>query len=171
MNSTREKIVDTLSEKYCKFLFNLPYDDHVYMKGIHEGKGKFLANLHIYLTTIDMPKRFNDKRFSTDFVTRSAQEVLNTNAITGLEYEHLIPKKKYIQDVCEQKAKEGILTVDFVQDLLSRYLWIATVTNEEHKLLSRRLMPFNWDGLDIRARYELVGIDLLEHDKNRYLRV
>ncbi|KAF0822184.1 hypothetical protein KIS1582_4050 [Cytobacillus firmus] len=45
------------------------------MKGIHEGKGKFLANLHIHLATKGLPKRWNDKRYSTDYVTPAALEV------------------------------------------------------------------------------------------------
>ncbi len=92
--------------------------------------------------------------------------MLKTNTVTGLEYEHLIPKKKYIQDICEQKAKDGTLTEDFIRSLLDRYLWTATVTSQEHKLLSRRIMPFNWDQENINARYEVADITLVPHKKD-----
>jgi hypothetical protein len=128
MKLTREQIHDILADKYYKFLLSLPYEDSYYMKAIHEGKGKFLANLHIYLATKDLPKKHNDKRYSTDFITPRAQEIIRTNSTNGLEYEHLVPKKIYIQDVCEQRAKNGTLTVGYVRDILNRYLWTATVT-------------------------------------------
>jgi hypothetical protein len=161
----REIIIKTLANKYYKFLGAHPYHDQLYMKGIHEGKGKFLANLHIYLATKDLPKNWNDKRYSTDFATPAALEILKNNSVNGLEYEHLIPKKKYIQDLCEQKAIEGSLTEEFVKDIISQYLWTATVTTQEHKLLSRRVMPSNWDNRNIKAIYEYAGITLLNHEK------
>jgi hypothetical protein len=168
MKLSRAQIIDILSEKYYKFLISLPYEDEAYMKGIHEGKGKFLSNLHIYLSTKDLPKKRNDKRYATDFITPKALEILKKGSTRGLEYEHLIPKKKYIQDVCEQKAKEGTLTIEFVKTLLDRYLWTATVTEQEHKLLSRRVMPADWDGKNITARYDAAGITLLKHDDVHY---
>ncbi|MFT4413439.1 hypothetical protein [Bacillus sp. UMB0728] len=166
MDKRREVIINTLASKYYYFLNTLPFDDTLFMKGIHEGKGKFLANLHIYLATKDLPKKWNDKRYSTDFATPTALEVLKTNTVTGLEYEHLIPKKKYIQDICEQKAKDGTLTEEFIRSLLDRYLWTATVTSQEHKSLSRRVMPLNWDQKNINARYEVADIVLVPHKKD-----
>lgn len=168
MEINREFIINILANRYYQFLCSLPYHDHLYMKGIHEGKGKFLANLHIHIATKDLPKKWNDKRYSTDFVTPAALEILKNNSVNGLEYEHLIPKKKYIQDICEQKAIEGSLTEEFVNDIISQYLWTATVTTREHKLLSRRVMPTDWDNKDIKARYVFAGITLLNHDKNYF---
>ncbi|MGE6897073.1 hypothetical protein [Priestia flexa] len=166
MDKRREHIIRTLASKYYYFLTTLAFHDTLFMKGIHEGKSKFLANLHIYLATKDLPKKWNDKRYSTDFAAPAALEVLKTNTVTGLEYEHLIPKKKYIQDICEQKAKDGILTEDFIRSLLDRYLWTATVTSQEHKSLSRRVMPLNWDQENINARYEVADIALVPHKKD-----
>jgi hypothetical protein len=87
VNQKRENNISILASKYYDFLINLPYNDNLFMKGIHEGKGKFLANLHIYLATKELPKKWNDKRYSTDFVTPAALEVLKTNNVKGLEYE------------------------------------------------------------------------------------
>jgi hypothetical protein len=106
--------------------------------------------------------------FAIHIITPKALEILKKGSTKGLEYEHLIPKKKYIQDVCEQKAKEGTLTIEFVKTLLDRYLWTATVTEQEHKLLSRRVMPADWDGKNITARYDAAGITLLKHDDVHY---
>jgi hypothetical protein len=168
MEINRDSIINILANRYYQFLCSLPYQDILYMKGIHEGKGKFLANLHIYLATKDLPKKWNDKRYSTDFVTPAALDILRNNSVIGLEYEHLIPKKKYIQDICEQKAMDGSLTEEFVRNIISQYLWTATVTSQEHKLLSRRVMPSNWDKTNIKARYDYAEIILLEHSKDYY---
>ncbi|MBM7708012.1 hypothetical protein [Enterococcus lemanii] len=168
MDKRREYIINILANKYYCFLNTLDFNDMLFMKGIHEGKGKFLANLHIYLATKDLPVKWNDKRYSTDYVTPAALKVLKTNRVSGLEYEHVIPKKKYIQDICEQKAKDGTLTEDFIRSLLDRYLWTATVTSQEHKSLPRR-MPLNWDQENIKARYEEAGINLEPHERS-YIR-
>src|SRR5699024_9826165 len=121
-----------------------------------------------FLATSDLPKKWNDKRYSTDFVTPSALEVLKRNSVTGLEYEHLVPKKKYIQDVCEQRAAEGTLTVEFVKDIINKYLWTATVTSNEHNLLTRRTMPSDWDDKNIMARYEQADIILLKNERDYF---
>ncbi|MCM3768099.1 hypothetical protein [Neobacillus niacini] len=164
----RDSIINILANKYYQFLCNLPFHDQLYMKGIHEGKGKFLANLHINLATRNLPKNWNDKRYSTEYVTPAALEVLKNHSVKGLEYEHLIPKKKYIKDICEQKAIEGSLTEEFVRNIINQYLWTATVTSEEHKNLSRRVMPLNWNQTNIKARYENAGLTLLEHSKDYF---
>lgn len=168
MRFTREEIIIELSERYYKFLMTLQFDDELYMKGIGEGKRKFLANLHIHLATRGLPVK--QKLFSTDFITPNALEKLEKKDTTGLEYEHLIPKGKYIHDVCEHKAKNGNLTKDFINDLLDRYLWTATVTDVEHKKLKQASMPLDWDSLNIKARYELAAIPLLVHEKGTIFR-
>ncbi|OLS37729.1 hypothetical protein [Bacillus sp. MRMR6] len=168
MYFTREEIIKDLAERYYKFLMTLPFDDALYMKGIGEGKRKFLANLHIHLATRGLP--IKRKLYSTDFITPDALEKLVKKDIKGLEYEHLIPKGKYINDVCEHKARNGKLTKDFIIDLLEKYLWTATVTEEEHKKLKQTSMPLEWDGFNIKARYELAGIPLLVHEKGSIIR-
>ncbi|MED2737114.1 hypothetical protein [Bacillus toyonensis] len=161
----RNQIIKMLSEKYYIFLQSIPFEDELYMKGIGEGKRKFLANLHIYLTTKDLPKGKKEKRYATDFVTPAALDILKKGSTIGLVYEHLVPKSKYIQDVCEDKAKAGELTVDFVYQLLDLYLWTATVTEYEDTKLSTRTMPDDWDETNIKLRYDISGLDLIEHNK------
>ncbi len=120
------------------------------------------------ITTKDLTKNWNDKRFSTDFVTPSALEILKKSSVVDLEYEHLIPKKKYIQDICERKVAEVNLTVNFVSDIINKYLWTATVTKQEHKLLTRRIIPVNWDEENIMARYEDANIVLFKHRRDYF---
>ncbi len=66
---------------------------------------------------------------------------------------------------------EGSLTEEFVRRIISKCLWTATVTSEEHSLLSRRIMPSDWDKNNIKARYEYAGITLLEHEKNYFVSI
>lgn len=165
----REILLDTLAEKYYALLISLPYEDELSMIGIQEGKNKFLANLHIYLTKEQLPTGWRDKRYTTDFATPVALEQLRTKQLKGLEYEHLVPQRTFIQAKCEAKAKTEELTVDFVRDILDRYLWTATVTVEEHLRLSRSTMPRGWDQENIFARYEKANLKLEVHEKG-YMR-
>ncbi|QHA38715.1 hypothetical protein D5E69_23055 (plasmid) [Rossellomorea marisflavi] len=169
MIETRENIIKILAGKYFEFLISLKYEDHLYMKGINEGQRKFLTNLHIYLATQNLPRGYKNKLYTTDYITNRALDKLKVKDFKGLEYEHLVPKKQYIQDVCESRAKEGTLNQKFVEEILNMYLWTATVTKEEHDLLSSRVMPSSWDTSSIAARYEAAGIKLLINEKNTYL--
>ena len=162
MELNRDKIIEELAKRYYDFLMKLPFDDDLYMKGIGEGKRKFLTNAHIFLTTRNLP--IKDKRYTTDFITPSALEIIKTTPIKSskLQYEHIVPKSKHIHDICEQKANSKSLSVDFIKDLLTRYYWTATVTESEHKLLKNT--PKTWDGQNIKIRYENAGISLLPHN-------
>ncbi|MGN5650935.1 hypothetical protein [Bacillus sp. Brlt_9] len=162
----RSQLIKTLSEKYYIFLQSVPFEDELFMKGIGEGKRKFLANLHIYLTTKDLPKGKKEKRYATDYVTPAALDILKRGSTKGLVYEHLVPKSKYIQDVCEEKAKRGELTVDFVYEVLNLYLWTATVTEDEDSKLSTRTMPDDWDETNIKFRYDKSDLELIVHNKD-----
>jgi len=168
LNTSRDEMIEILADKYVMFLNSLHYDDEFFMVGIREGKNKFFANLHIHLAIKNVRqinKNIDKKHYSTDFVTPDALEVLKGNSNAKLTYEHLVPKKKYIQDPCEKKAKEGKLTFDFAKGILNRYLWTATVTKMEDERLLRSTMPDGWDEANIQSRYEYAGIELLSHDK------
>lgn len=154
--------MEELAKSYYDFLMKLPFDDELYMKGISEGKRKFLTNSHIFLATRKLPKK--NKLYSTDFITPSALEKIRNNPLKGLEleYEHIIPKGKYIHEICEKKAMNKTLSIEFIKDLLIRYLWTATVTKLEHDILKE--IPFDWDGDNIKIRYSNAGITLLPHN-------
>lgn len=162
MEQNREKIMEELAKRYYDFLMKLPFDDDLYMKGIGEGKRKFLTNLHIFLATRNIPKKH--KLYSTDFITPSALEKIRNNPLKGLEleYEHIVPKAKFIHEICENKAMNNTLSIEFIKDLLLRYLWTATVTKLEHDILKD--IPFDWNGNDIQIRYSNAGITLLPHN-------
>ncbi|MBO7747913.1 hypothetical protein I8J29_27350 [Paenibacillus sp. MWE-103] len=168
MQLSREEIIEELSEKYYYFLGSLRFNDHPYMKGIGEGKRKFLANLHIYLATRGLSSK--NKLYSTDFISLAAYDKLRNKNLKGLQYEHIVPKSNYIHQVCEEKAKDSTITIEFIRDLLNRYLWTATVTEEEHSILEQSTMPRSWDKISIRARYDSVGIKLIKHDKSYLLK-
>jgi hypothetical protein len=86
-----------------------------------------------------------------------------------LQYDHMIPKTKYITKVCEDAAKNSIVTSDYVFDVLMRNLWTATIHNQENKHLGklglRNTMPRDWDGVNIFARYQKADIKLMAHER------
>jgi len=166
MQLTREEIINELSKEYFDFLMalRLKFNNPLFIKGIGEGKRKFLSNLHIHLATRGLPRK--SKLYSTDFITPSALLKVKNKQLKGLHYEHVIPKSGYIHEPCEQELLNGTLTIEFIKDLLNCFLWTATVTEDEHTLLDTYAMPKSWDRKNIMARYENVGIQLLPHDKS-----
>jgi hypothetical protein len=156
-----------LAENYFYFLQSLLYENNLYMEGMREARGKFLANLHITLIKSYLPKQYNDRFYSTDFVTPKALELLQNKSWTSneLRYEHIIPKRRYIKDQCEDWAIDGQLSKDKIYQLLIKYFWTATIHKDEDILLSRTKMPDNWDKKNIFARYDDVEIKLFPHNK------
>ncbi|WP_249594324.1 hypothetical protein [Peribacillus frigoritolerans] len=161
----RNAMIKIMAETYYKYLHSLDFDDEYFMAGASEGKRKFLANLHIHLIKKTQPTGWKERRFSTDYVTKDALEILKGKSYTGLIYEHMVPKTKYIQEVCELRARGKSLTLEFVMELLDTYLWTATVTEEEDAKLNKVAMPDGWDLINIMARYEAAGIELIVHNK------
>jgi hypothetical protein len=74
--------------------------------------------------------------------------------------EHVIPEMVIINRLMEMEP----LTEKSVTDLLTRWLKVVVVTREEHARLNasglRSIMPRDWDGLDLFARFAAVGIEL-----------
>ncbi|MBQ7166900.1 MAG: hypothetical protein IJR93_08165 [Treponema sp.] len=94
---------------------------------------------------------------------------------TGLVFEHIVPKTKYIQEPCVQAAVNGqfaggeTFSEEAVLQLLNRYWQIALITKEEYDamtdLVLRNKMPGGWDGTDVFARYKAAGIALEAADQ------
>ncbi|MCK2000491.1 hypothetical protein MZM54_03670 [[Brevibacterium] frigoritolerans] len=162
----RTEMIKIMAETYYKYLLSLDFENEYFMAGANEGKRKFLANLHIHLINKRQPRGWKERRYSTDYVTKDALEVLRGRSCAGLVYEHIVPKTKYIQEICELKAEEKTLTLEFVLGLLEKYLWTATVTQVEDKWLNKLAMPEGWDLNNIKARYEEAGIELMVHNKD-----
>lgn len=135
------------------------------MLALKEARIKFLANLHIEIGKLELPKGQTDRRYATDFISEDAEVQLNNGIIAGLKFEHLVPKSRYITKVCEAKAETDDLTESFVRDLLNRYYWTATITDDEESRLSRTRMPVNWDEINIMARYKEADIILKRHTR------
>ncbi|MGF3065781.1 hypothetical protein [Facklamia sp. P12950] len=165
----RNEILAQLAETYYKFLTLLDYYDEYFMVGIKEGKSKFLSNLNIYLACKNILNSKNNKYYTTDFVTEKALHQLMKEDHKHLIYEHIIPKQRFIQSICENLASKGELKQEFVFNQLNKYLWTATVTKAEDYLLSRTKMPNVWDTSNLLSRYEAANITLIEHDKSYLL--
>ena len=143
-----------ITEAYYKLLNSLDWNDEILIIGLREGLNKFLSNAHLKLAN-------KHKYLQGDFYSKRAAEKIQSGDFNDLVYEHMIPKTKYIQRPCEEKAKNKDLTIEFIESILNRYWKIAIVTKEEDKKLSRSL-PKDWDQVDIFIRYKLAGIELIK---------
>lgn len=165
--NNRTNTIQELANSYDYFLRTLPFHNETYMKGMAEARTKFIANLHIYLTTRDLPKGYKERRYGTDYVSVKALEVLTSHSTKGLVYEHIVPKTKFIKNECENMARSGDISIGFIYEVLDKYLWTATITNTENKLLpTAKDMPSGWDRTNIFFRYESANIPLVGHDKS-----
>ena len=159
----REEIIKTLSDTYYIFLQNIEWNNELYLKGIREGKNKFLSNTYLHLC--------KDKYRITNYHSKEALLILDNrddiNKSGKLVFEHMVPKDKYIQKPCEEMAKSGDLTVDKIYKLLMDYWYIATITKEEEKTLkTSKIMPNDWQKQDHEvhlARYKETKIELIQN--------
>jgi hypothetical protein len=143
-----------LAEAYCKFLSGIDWSDDLILAGSKEGRNKFLSNAFLSLSP------GINKYHRTHLVSAAALRQLRLKSYSGLICEHVVPKARYIQSPCEELASRGELTTDFVTTLLKRYWRLATITAAEDAKLHRALMPQDWDGNNVLARYEAAGIGL-----------
>lgn len=116
---------------------------------------KFLSNAHL------ASFRGRNKYHKTHFVSLSALQQLENALHRELVCEHLVPKVPYVQRPCENQARAQTLTLDFIREHLHKFWHLATVTIQEDRLLARACMPEKWDGADILARYQAVGLTLI----------
>ena len=155
-----------MAEKYYKVLIWLyGLNDEDIENGLHEGMNKFLSNLYLSF--------FNkSKLFACEYISEKALKQVESNkkqSLKGTVFEHMVPKSEYIQKLCEEKAKKGILKQKDVEQLLKKYFHCALITSDEDKLLKRNKMPEGWNKKNIFARYEKAHIKLkknLDYGKN-----
>jgi hypothetical protein len=144
-----------MASAYYKLLTRIDWQDQAFVAGIREGLNKFLTC--VYLRHSFQGKK---KHHTTHYVSADALECLQVGEYSDLVFEHTVPKQQYIQEPCEERARSGDLTVEYIERLLMRYWRLASVTKAEDFRLPPR-MPDGWDGNDCFARYEIAGIVLM----------
>ena len=154
MESSRRESNAQLAQTYFKLLTSIDWSDPVLVGGLREGLNKFLSNAHI----ASFPGR--NKYYKTHYVSTAALQQLQDQKMSGLVFEHLVPKRRYIQEPCEEQAIAGELSIGFIQERLNRFWVLATVTAAEDSLLLRTEMPAEWDEIDVQARYSHAGMTL-----------
>lgn len=145
----------SVARSYTNLLNLIDWEDPLMVQGIREGLNKFLSNA--FLST-----KGGAKYKTADFYSELALDRINLGNTSELIYEHMIPKQKYIQSLCIEKAEKKQLKLEFVVDLLERFWKIAVVTKAEDMRLNMRAMPELWDGSNIFARYQEAGIKLIQ---------
>ena len=146
-----------LATAYHKLLVSIDWEDELLVAGISEGISKFLSNAYLSLY------KGNKKYFTSHYFSENAIKKVENNDFSELVFEHVVPKDKFIQKICKEKAENGILTIDFIENLLEKYWIIATITKEEDKTLISRNMPKDWDGIDLFSRYNLAKVNLIKN--------
>lgn len=108
-------------------------------------------------------------RFFVDFMSSEAWEELRTNGLNDengkckFRYEHMVPKHEYIEKEIQEMALNNKLDLKKIEELVSKYYYLALILIEEDKKLSRKMMPENWNREDFYSRYEKAGIDLINN--------
>lgn len=108
-------------------------------------------------------------RFFVDFMSSEAWEELRTNGLNyengkcKFRYEHMVPKHEYIEKEIQEMALINKLDLKKIEELVSKYYYLALILIEEDKKLSRKMMPENWNREDFYSRYEKAGIDLINN--------
>lgn len=148
-------VLANMAEAYVAFLSSFPWERPLVVAGAKEGLNKFLSNA--YLSSF----RARRKHELTQLISPAAFELASAGRTAGLVFEHVVPKRRFIQESCEEHARRRTLHADFVLSLLRRYWVLATVTTEEDRRLTRGTMPTAWDGVDILVRYKSAGVVLV----------
>lgn len=101
----------------------------------------------------------------SDFISIKAINAIEEKKIIGnLKFEHMVPKNYYIKQLSE-KTLDNSMSPDFVQEVLSKYYYVCTVTTEEDALLHATKMDVDWDGINPFLRYERAGIQYVENNE------
>jgi hypothetical protein len=150
-----------ISAKYHKLLTLIDWNDELLVAGVQKALARFPANAFLILLK-GCGCRVH-KYHCTQLVSPAALTQLEKLNYKNLVFEHVVPKSEYVHLPCVEKARAGELSVEFVADMLKRYLLLATVTKEEDRRLPRDNMPQDWDAVDVFARYRIAGIRLVRN--------
>ncbi len=160
---SRDEMLTRMSNAYYELLVHLTpaiRKNADVKTGIREGLGKFLSNVCIALVG----------KANTDYYSEDACKKLQAGEKSGLEYEHIVPKKIYQDEIADQFMNKKGITVAEIKEILARYWYTATITKSEHSRLSRQSMPEGWDGRDVLARYRKAAIPLMTREEFLALR-
>lgn len=147
--------IELVIESYYKLLQSIDWGDEVLVRGMREGLNKFPTNAFLSLHP-------GSKYLTGNFYSRYALSKVQSKDFSGLVFEHMIPKAKYIQKPCEQAAKEGRLNINEIRGLFQEYWKISVITTEENSRLKSHSMPADWDFKNIFYRYQEAGIELIK---------
>lgn len=153
--SDQPGVLEEMAEAYVAFLSSFPWEQPLALAGAREGLNKFLSNAYL----ASFPRR--RKHELTQLISPAARDRLSAGQRSGLVFEHVVPKRRFIQEPCEVEARGATLRVEFVLGLLRRYWLLATVTKDEDRRLTRDTMPRAWGGVDVLVRYSAAGIELV----------
>lgn len=148
--------LEPLVKAYYKLLKSIDWSDEVLVWGLREGLNKFPSNAFLSLHP-------ESKYLSGDYYSHAALEKVRYRDFSGLIFEHMVPKARYIQKPCEQAAQEGRLDIAEIRELFRRYWKISVITVEENSRLKGHAMPDDWDLENVFARYQECGIELVEN--------
>ena len=127
---------------------------------------KIKATLKSKNPNIKWPK---DYRLFVDFMSSKAWEELRKNGLYDengkckFTYEHMVPKHEYIEKEIQEMAFNDKLDIKKIEELVSKYYYLALILKEEDKKLSKNKMPEDWNREDFYSRYEKAGIDLINN--------
>ena len=157
----RSKIIKELSVVYFKFLKSIDWEDDLYLKGIREGRNKFLSNAYLNLC--------KGKHSIVNYYSKEAIAVMEQypgKLPKGkLIFEHMVPKEKYIQAPSENIIRSSLTEEQKLKEisvLIDKYWQLASITIAEDKRIQyKKTMPENWNQDDIFARYKASGIEVV----------
>lgn len=154
-----KKVLKVISKVYCKFLKSVDFDDELFLRGINEGKNKFLSNAWGLFWQ-------GSKYDKTQYISEKALEELRIKGKNAdLVFEHIVPKKAY-QTMIENEAKKKKQDLDekYIESLLSKYWLTATVTADEDKALNRKAKEIGLYSNNQFLRYKEENITLLRNE-------
>ena len=152
---------EILARVYFNKLTKIDWNDEYEVLSEGEWINKIVGHLFLILKR----KQGVPKYRGTHYVSEAAAAILKSTSKNSfknsLVFEHMVPKNEYFVKPCVERAKNNTLTIEFIKDLLDRYLKLATITKEEDRRLAPTKMPKDWDGIDIFSRYNEAGIKLI----------
>ncbi len=162
---TRLELINFLS-KHLNQIIDLKLQINDQRLKQHHLSSKGLGDDLFYLTESYHRQKglYNGKYSMTDFVTPKALQILQLKEKKKLIFEHMIPKNLYLNTLAS-KAHQGILTYEEINNVLMKYYYTCTVTEEEDNLLPSTKMQEGWDEQNPFFRYQLTEIKFIENPK------